>query len=61
MTVTKNVAQKLADVASGISTMYTPPIVGRLNFREVRNLPVSLLRTEEFFASNHTGSPCPCK
>ena len=54
-----SVMQALAGAVK--TTTYKPPIVGKPISGVVGNISLDLLRSEEFFASNHTGSPCPCK
>lgn len=54
--------QRLSSVVrTNPSQEYKSPIVGRLNFRDVTNVPIGLLRNGELYDHNHTGSPCPCK
>lgn len=43
------------------TTDYTEPIVGTLALRDVGNISIRALKRGQFFASNHTGSYCPCK
>lgn len=59
---TTGVMQRLSDLVRTNQPKqgYKPPIVGRLNFRNVANVSVELLRTEETYMHNHSGSPCPC-